>query len=231
MLAITSADLTLAAELGLILVRQSESEADEPAADPRATRTSETWTVKVARTKRPVGRIQFTAADSIYASKFATQDSNIEETVADALRWIAPIVRHARTGQYDGTETIVRRFGSTFERPRAITECGAKSTGADYGAVAAKSALVNGDAGEMCPACKKQLEDKGVHDASNLSERGGSSSPKQRSFIRYLLDEAARCGRPYLIDARTIDQMSSRSASATIDALQSLKARDWKGDL
>jgi hypothetical protein len=232
MLTITDADRTLAAELGLLLVRQPEAEADrEMAADPRATRSPEIWTVKVAGTKRPVGRLQFTAADSLYASKFASGASTIEETVADALRWIAPIIRHARTGQYDGTETIVRRFGSSFERPRAITECGAKSTGADFGPVAAKSALVNGDAGELCPACKVKLETKGVHDLSQLSERSGSSTTKQRSFIRYLIDEAACCGRSHLIDARAINQMSSRSASATIDALKSLKARDWKGEL
>jgi hypothetical protein len=232
MLTITDADRTLAAELGLLLVRQPEAEADrEMAADPRATRSPEIWTVKVAGTKRPVGRLQFTAADSLYASKFASGASTIEETVADALRWIAPIIRHARTGQYDGTETIVRRFGSSFERPRAITECGAKSTGADFGPVAARSALVNGATGEMCPACRAQLDARGARDLSNLSERGSSSTERQRSYIRRLLDEAARCGRPYLVEARDIDQMSVRSASTAIDALVSLKARDWKGDL
>ena len=232
MLTITDADRTLAAELGLLLVRQPATEADEQlAADPRATRAPETWTVKVALTKRPVGRIHFTATDSLYASKFTAGISGIEETVADALRWIAPLVRHARTGQYDGTEVVVRRFGSTFERPRALTECGAKSTGADLGPTAARSALTNGEAGELCPACRAKLEARGVRDLSNLSERSGSASARQRSFIRHLIDEAARCGRPYLVDSRAIDQMSSRAASATIDRLKSLKARDWKGDL
>ena len=191
----------------------------------------ETWTVKVAITKRPVGRLHFTAADNLYASKFTSNDSNIEETVADALRWIAPLVRHVRTGQYDGVETVVRRFGSTFDRPRAITECAAKSTGADLGPVAAKSALINGEAGEMCPACREKLEARGIRDAANLPENRGNSTAKQRDFIRRLLDEGARNGRPYLIEARDIDQMSSRSASAAIDQLKSLKARDWKGDL
>jgi hypothetical protein len=234
MLTITDADRSLAAELGLLLVRQPESEDNAKlATDVRAARARapETWTVKVAITKRPVGRLHFTEADSLYASKFTSGVSGIEETVADALRWIAPIVRHARTGQYDGTETIVRRFGSVFERPRAITECGAKSTGADLEPIAAKSALVNGDAGELCPACRAQLEERGVRDLSNLFERRGSSTPKQRAYIRCLIDEAAHCGRPYLVDVRTLDQMSSRSASTTIDALRSLKARDWKGDL
>ena len=221
MLTITDADRTLAAELGLLLVKEPVT-AEQP---------EEIWTVKVALTKRPVGRLHFTEADNLYASKFTSNDSNIEETVADALRWIAPIVRHVRTGQYDGVETVVRRFGSTFDRPRAITECGAKSTGADLGPVAAKSALINGEAGEMCPACRTKLEARGIRDASNLPEASSSSTPRQRGFIRRLLDEAARCGRPYLLDARDIDQMSSRSASATIDALKSLKARDWKGDL
>lgn len=232
MMTVTDADRTLAAELGLLLVKEPLTEADQQlAADPRATRTPETWAVKVARDKRPVGRLHFTATDNLYASKFTSGVSSIEETVADALRWIAPLIRHVRTGQYDGVETIVRRFGTTYDRPRAITECGAKANGADYGPTAAKSAIINGDAGEMCPACKKKLEEKGVHDTAHLSERSASSTPKQRSFIRYLLDEAARCGRPYLIDSRTIDQMSSRSASATIDALKALKARNWKGDL
>ena len=232
MMAITAADLTLAAELGLLLVKQDETEADlSLAADPRATRSPESWTVKVALTKRPVGRLHFTAADSLYATKFTSGISGIEETVADALRWIAPIVRHARTGQYNGTEVVVRRFGSTFERPLAITECGAKATGADYEPTGAKSAIVNGEAGEMCPACRTKLEDRGVRDASNLSDRRGSASPKQCDFIRRLLDEGARNGRPYLVEARDIDQMSSRAASATIDRLKSLKARDWKGAL
>jgi hypothetical protein len=232
MMAITPGDLTLAAELGLLLVKQEGSEADLVlAADARATRAPESWTVKVALTKRPVGRLHFTATDSLYATKFTAGVSGIEETVADALRWIAPIVRHARTGAHDGTETIVRRFGSTFERPRAITECGAKATGADHGPTAAESAIVNGQAGEMCPACRAKLEARGVRDASNLSGRRGSATPKQRDFIRRLLDEGARNARPYLIEARGVDQMTSREASATIDRLKSLKGRDWKGPL
>jgi hypothetical protein len=232
MLTITSADLTLAAELGLLLVREPQSAADQqPATDPRATRAPETWTVRVARTRRPVGRLHLTATDTLYATKLTAGIGTIEETVADALRWIAPIVRHARTGEYDGTETIVRRFGSTLERPLAITQCGAKATAADYDPVAAKSALVNGQSGEMCPACRGRLEARGVTDLSGLPEHPGSSSPRQRGYIRHLIDEAARCGRPHLVDARTIHQLSSRAASATIDALRSLKARDWKGDL
>lgn len=226
MLTITDADRTLAAELGLILVKEAPT-AEQTAAD----QTEETWTVKVAQDKRPVGRLQLTATDSIYASKFTSGVSGLEETVADALRWIAPIVRHARTGEYDGVEVVVRRFGSTFERPLAVTECGGKSTGADLGPVAAKSALANGEAGELCPACRSKLEAKGVRDLANLSERSGSSTVRQRSFIRRLLDEAARCGRPYLMEARDIDGMSTRSASAAIDALMSLKARNWKGKL
>ena len=217
---ITDTDRTLAAELGLLLVKLPADETE-----------GETWAVKVAYDKRPIGRLQFTAADTLYASKFTSGDSTIEETVAAALRWIAPITRHARTGQYNGVEIVVRRFGSTFERPLAVTECGGKPTGADYNSIAAKSAIINGEAGEMCPACKTKLEDKGVHDSSHLSDRAASSTARQRSFIRQLVDEAARCGRPYLLDLRTIDPMSSRAASALIDALKRLKARNWKGDL
>lgn len=231
-LTITDADRTLAAELGLFLVRQAETDRDrEEAADPRATRSPETWLVRSVLTKRPVGRLHFTPVDCLYATKFTAGISGLEETVADALRWFAPIVRHVRTGEYDGTEVIVRQFGSMIERPRAITECGAKSTGADYNPVAAKSELINGQSHEMCPACRKKLEERGVLDLSHLSERRGSSTIRQRDFIRRLLDEGARNGRPYLVEARDIDQMSSRSASATIDALKSLKERGWKGDL
>jgi hypothetical protein len=219
---ITDTDRTLAAELGLLLVKLPES------ADASV---SETWAVKVAYDKRPIGRLQFTEAGSLYATKSTTGDSTIEETVAEALRWIAPIARHARTGQHNGVEIVVRRFGSAFERPLAVTECGGKPTGADYNRVAAKSAIINGEASEMCPACKTKLEDKGIHDTSNLSDRSASSTPRQRSFIRQLVDEAARCGRPYLLDLRTLDPMSSRAASALIDALKRLKTRNWKGDL
>lgn len=232
MMTITDADRTLAAELGLLLVQDPETAADrQAAADPRATRSPQRWTVKVERTRRVVGRLHFTPVDCLYASKLTAGISGIEETVADALRWIAPIVRHARTGQYDGTETIVRRHGTTYDRPRAITECGARATGADYTPTTAAGAIVNGEVGEMCPACRKKLEDRGVRDASSQSDRRGSASPKQRDFIRRLLDEGARSGRPYLVEARGLDQLSSRAASALIDRLKSLKARDWKGAL
>ena len=232
MLTVTDADYALAAELGLFLVRQAETARDrEDATDPRATRTPETWLVRSVLTKQPIGRLRFTPVDCLYATKLAAGISGIEETVADALRWIAPVVRHVRTGTYDGTETIVRRFGSMIERPRALTECGGKATGADYNPVAAKSELINGRPHEMCPACRAKLEGRGVRDLSNLSERRGSSTPRQRDYLRRLLDQGAQSGRPHLIDARTIDQMSSREASATIDSLKALKERGWKGDL
>ncbi len=232
MLTVTDADRSLAAELGLFLVRQPETDEDRAVAThPNATRTPETWLVRSALTKRPVGRLRFTAVDCLYATKLAAGISGMEETVADALRWIAPVVRHVRTGEYDGTEVVVRRFGSMIERPRALTECGAKSTGADYNPIAAQSELINGRSHEMCPECRKKLEERGARDLSSLPERGGSSTARQRDYVRRLLDEGARSGRPYLVDARTIDQMSSREASATIDALKALKERGWKGDL
>ena len=40
-----------------------------------------------------------------------------------------------------------------------------------------------------------------------------------------------RAAIAYLVEARTINQMSSREASATIDRLKGLKERGWKGDL
>jgi len=231
-LTVTADDYALAAELGLFLVRQAETDRDrEEAADPRAARKPETWLIRSVLTKLPIGRLRFTPVDCLYATKLASGVSGIEETVADALRWIAPIVRHVRTGQYDGTETIIRRFGSMIERPRALTECGAKATGADYTPVAAQSELINGQSHEMCPACRAKLEDRGARDLSHLPGRATSSTPRQRDYIRRLLDEGARNGRAYLMDARGVDQMSSREASATIDRLKSLKDRGWKGDL
>jgi hypothetical protein len=233
MLTVTDADRALANELGLLLHKHDETEQDRAdAADPRATRTPETWTVFAGSRARPVGRLHFTAVDCLYASKYAAGISGLEETVADALRWIAPIVRHVRTGEYDGTETVVmHRTGKIFERPRAITECGAKATGADYNPVAAQSELINGNSHEMCPACRAKLEARGGKDLSHLPEKSGSSTPRQRDYIWRLLNEGAQNGRPYLVETRDIDKMSSRSASATIDRLKSLKERGWKGDL
>lgn len=232
MMTITDADLALAAKLGLLLEKLAESAQDrKDAADSRATRTPETWMVYAGTRSRPVGRIHFTPVDCLYASKLATGVSGPEETVAEALRQIAPVVRHVRTGAYDGTEMVTIPSGKTFERPRAITACGAAATGADLQPIAAKSELINGRTAEMCPACRAKLEARGARDLSNLPERSGSSTTKQRNFLRRLLDEGARNGRPYLIEARSIDQMSSRSASAAIDELKALKVRGWKGDL
>ena len=231
MLTITDADRSLAAELGLFLVPQPATDQDRAdALDPRATRESETWLVRSALTRQPVGRLRITTTECLYASKYAAGISGMEESVAAALRWIAPLVRHVRTGEHDGTE-VVRRFGSTFERPRALTECGAKSTSADHDPIGARSELINGRTHEMCPTCRKKLEERGTRDLSHLSDRRGSSSPRQQIYIRALLDEGACNGRPYLVDARGIAKMSSREASATIDQLKALKERNWKGAL
>lgn len=232
MLTITDADRSLAAELGLFLVQQPATEADREGAPPSdATRTPETWLAKSVLTKKLVGRLHFTEVDCLYVEKCGSGTRGIEETVADALRWITPIVRHVRTGAYDGTEVIVRRFGSLFERPRALTECGAKSTGADYGPVAAQSELINGRSHEMCPACRALLEERGARDLSHLSERRGSSTVPQQNYIRRLLEEGTFNGRPHLMEARNINQLSRREASATIDRLRALKDRGWRGDL
>lgn len=233
MMSITDADRTLAAELGLLLEPVRETPRDQQlAADPRATRAPAHWLVKVARTRRLVGRLHFTPVDCLYATKLTAGISGIEETVADAIRWIAPVVRHVRTGAYAGSETIVLlATNKILERPRALTECDAKPSGADYSPIAARSTIANSDAGEMCPACRAKLEARGVHDLSPLPDRPSSASPRQVSFIRRLLDEAASCGRPYLLETRGLDRLSSRAASAKIDALKSLKARDWKGAL
>jgi hypothetical protein len=232
MLAITDADRTFASELGLFLVRAPDTAAEHDAArNLHAMRVPETWLVRSVITKRRLGSLRFTEVDCLYVIRYSDTSQRIEETVAEALRWIVPTLRHVRTGTYAGTELVVRRLGSTFERPRALTECGAKSTGADYGPTSAKSALINGDASEMCQACRAKLEVKGSLDLSHLSDRRGSSSPQQRSYIRRLLDEGARNGRPYIVEARDLDRLSCREASATIDQLKELKRRAWKGDL
>lgn len=232
MLTITPDDRTLAAELGLFLLQEPMTDEDRNAAQhPGATQIPQTWLARCELTKKPIGRLRFTEVGSLYVSKYAANVSQVEETVAEALRWIAPLVRHARTGQYDGTEVIVSRFRSMRERPRALTECGARSTGADYTPTAAQVELLNGRSHEMCPACRAKLEDRGARDLSHLPGRSGSSTPRQQSYIRRLLDEGAQNGRPYLLEARTINQMSSREASATIDRLKGLKERGWKGDL
>ena len=215
MLTITDADRNLAAELGLYLVRLPETDEDRKlAADPRAIRAPQKWQIKSALDHALVGRLHFTHVDCLYATKYAAGISVIEESVADALRWMTRI-RHVRTGEHDGTEMS--------GRASAITECSAMATSADFNTIEAESALINGQAHEICPDCLTKRSD-----LSNLSERRGSATPKQRDFIRRLLDEAASWGRTHLMD---VDQMSSQSASAMIDALKSLKARDWKGDL
>lgn len=232
MLTITPADRTLAAELGLFLVQQPMTDEDRnDARHPNAARTPEAWLVRCARTKKPVGRLRFTEVDCLYVSKYAAGISQLEETVAEALRWIAPLLRHVRTGQYAGTEVIISRFRSMRERPCALTECGARSTGADYGPTAAQSELINGRPHEMCPDCRAKLEGRGTRDLSHLPDRRCSSSAQQQNYIRRLLDEGAHSGRPYLVEARSINQMSSREASVTIDRLKALKERDWNGDL
>lgn len=231
MLTVTDSDHMLAAELDLVLDKRLETDADRKlAADPRATRVPETWEVRSLLTKKLVGRIYFTPVDCLYATKLAAGISGIEETVADALRWIVPLLRHVRTEEYDGTETVTIG-GNLITRPRAITECGAKSTGADYCRTGARSELVNGTASEMCGACRTKLEARGVRDLSHLPGRSRTATPKQQDYLRRLLDEGACHGRPYLLDARAIHQMSSREASATIDQLRALKTRGWKGDL
>jgi hypothetical protein len=231
MLTITPDDRLLASELGLFLVRQPVTEEDHVEAQhPNAIRVPETWLVRSVLTNKPLGRLRFTSVDCLYASKYGAAAQGIEETVADALRWISPVVRHVRTGEYAGTEVIVRRFGSMLERPRALTECGAKSTGADYSPVAAQSELINGGSHSMCPACRKKFEARAVRDLSHLSDPQAPITPKQRNYLRDLLDEGARNGRPCLLEAQATG-MSARAASAMIDRLKALKERGWKGDL
>jgi hypothetical protein len=229
MLTVTDDDQSLAAELNLFLDQQPVTDEDRSdAARANALRMPETWLVRSRRNRKPIGRIHFTAVDCLYATKYGTVIHAIEESVADAIRWIAPIIRHARTGEYDGTETIVRRFKAPIERPRAITECGAKATAADYNPIAALSELINGRPHEMCPACRAKLEE---HHGPRLSEEDGRSTTRQHAYIRQLLDDSAMSGRLDLIDTRDVSPLSSREASAMIDRQKALQERGWKGKL
>ena len=229
---ITDADRVLASELGLLLIQRPEARADPAEAEPLSSaRAPETWVVRSIAARRIVGTLCFTSTDCLYVTKSATGDRTIEEAVTDALRWLAPVVRHVRTGQYEGTEVIIPRFSSIRERPRALTECGARSTGADHEPMAARSELINGRSHEMCPACRVKLEERDTTGLAPLANLPASATTRQRAYVRRLLDEATRSGRNYLLDARTVDQLSCRDAAATIDVLRALKERGWKGPL
>lgn len=218
MLAITDADRSLAFELGLYLIKLPETEADRAHASRRV---PEHWQVKRVIDHQVVGLIHLTPVDSLYVTKESTATSSIEESIADALCWLSPTLRHVRTGEYDGIESVfVLHAGEMRVRPRAITVCGARSTSADYDPIAAESARINGRAHEVCPACQ-----------ATCSGRTGGSTAKQRNLIRRLLAQGARYGRDDLIDIRSIDQMTRSEASAAIDALKSLQERGWRGKL
>jgi len=217
---ITDTDRKIAAELGLYLVQLPETREDRKiAADPGSVRVPQNWAVKSTIDDVLVGLLNFTSVDSLYATRYSTGLSRIEETIADALRWMTRL-RHVRTAL-----TYVPE--SAHDRARAITVCGAMGTIADFGRQAAEDAIVGDEAHEMCVVCLAKIA-PGVLKHADLR---GSSTIKQREFIRSLLEEADVCGRPYLMDARAVDEMSSRMASATIDALKALKARNWQGDL
>jgi hypothetical protein len=155
-----------------------------------------------------------------------------EEERAAAL---AKLRAHVRTGTYNGTFTRTIR-GLQREMPRAETLCGGEATGKDHSAIGAREIIRDASEpwlSDMCPACRSKLEETGARDLSRLPGRRGTATPKQCSYLRALLDEGARAGRPHLVDARQIDQidqMSSREATQKIDALKALKARGWKGD-
>lgn len=254
MLTVTPADRTLASELGIFLIPQPLSDEDRLAAQrPGAIRRPEIWLVRCVLTKRPIGRLRFTEVDHLYVTKYAANMSQLEETVPGALRWIAPLIRHVRTGQYAGIEVIVPRFRSMHVRPRPLTECGARSTSADYDPTEAQSELINGQSHEMCPACRAKLEERGVPEPGlprGVPEpglpagralppagralppaRSSASTTRQRRYIHRLLEEAMRSGRPHLVEEQNLHQLSGREASMMIDRLKSLKERHWKGEL
>ena len=229
MLTITEADLALAASLGLSLVRKTTTAREAAdALDPRATRMPESWLVMDAR-KRQVGSIHFTPIDTLRASKLATGVTGPEETVAAALLLIAPVIRHVRTGR-------VRRHGDRRHQrkdPRSPPRdhrmwCGSDRCRLQLDRGARQTARRPGTRDVPCMPrqARRQRRERPLAPA-----RGAAAAllRKQRDFLRRLLDEGARSGRPYLIEARAIDQMSSREASAKIDDLIALKARRWKG--
>jgi hypothetical protein len=223
MLAVTAADRSLAADLGLFLVRLPPTDED------RAQAVDEHWLVKSVLTCKIVGRIRFTAVDSLYVTKYGAGASAIEETIFAALRWLTRVDRHVRTGQYAGVEVVIRRFASMRQRSRALTECGRAATDADYSPIEAESELINGRTHEMCPVCREKLEARGVGNIAQLSAQA-SSTARQLAYLRSLLDEAARNGRPYLVDT-ALDTLTRHEASALIDRCHRLRERDWKGSL
>ena len=202
---VTDADRALAADLGLVLVRQTTA---RQRTNDASRHPPETWMVKVAATGRPVGRLHFTEARSLYATKFAASKSCIEETVAAALRWVAPAVRHAR-----------------LDEPPSATECGAAPGAADHSSAEARSAILNGEASEVCVDCRATLEARGVSD--DLPDRAGSATPRQRAFLRRLLEQARRHGLAFALEGAA-HATSSRAASEMIDALKALRASEWK---
>jgi len=233
MLTITSADHSLAAELGLFLVQLPVTDEDRnEAKHPGAVRVPQTWLVRSILTKKRLGNLRFTAVDSLHASKYAAGTSALEETISDALRWITPLVRHVRTGTYEGTEVIVRRYGSMIERPRALTMCRARSTGADYTISEARSALINGRSHEMCPTCREGLGALEGHEVREFPlKESARSTAAQQTYLRHLLDEGARSGHPHLPEPRGINRLSRSEASALIDRLRFLKEHGWSRSL
>lgn len=145
----------------------------------------------------------------------------------------AKLRAHVRTGEYRGMMFRTIR-GLQRELPRAEVLCGGEPTGKDHNALGAREIIRDRAEpwlSDMCPTCRAKVETDGARDLSHLPGRRGSSTAKQCDYIRRLLDEGARAGRPHLMDARAIDQMSSREAWATIDHLKEMKARGWKGAL
>jgi hypothetical protein len=161
-----------------------------------------------------------------HAALEAWEENRQAQIAADQAKLRA----HVRTGGYRGTITRTIR-GLQRELPRAEVLCGGEATGKDHAIVGAKQIIrdrVEPWLSDMCPACRAKIEASGARDLSHLPGRRSTATPKQCGYLRALLDEGARAGRPHLFDARAIDQMSSREASAKIDDLKAMKARGWK---
>lgn len=158
-----------------------------------------------------------------HAALEAWEENRQAQIAADQAKLRA----HVRTGGYHGTITRTIR-GLQRELPRAEVLCGGEATGKDHAIIGAKQIIRDRAEpwlSDMCPMCRTKIE---ARDLSHLPGRRGTATAKQCHFIRRLLDEAAQNGRPYLMDARQIDQMSSREASAKIDDLKAMKVRGWK---
>lgn len=153
-----------------------------------------------------------------------------------ALSELAESYRTYHVRDMSDTAHTDRRIGAlvNYKPVRAKTLCGGEVTGRDWTPSSARALLRDGQpvATQMCRACLAALGANGESPRSlaNVTDRSGTISPKQVSFLRALLREAfaahyaTRCN----LDPARLETVSRRTASAAIDELVAAKRRGWK---